>query len=235
MADRYQHSITKLFRRLFFFSLLFVYVSGFSQHNSLSGKTVAVYISKKNLLFDAAYFKPLAYYLQVNDSLGLSEEDLKLGVSVKLGYFLQQEIARLTGAHVIFLNADPALAKPFLEYYDDSRPNPRLNTYLPKVDYIFYVSAINLSTITESQLWVISNKLINEKKKRFIGKATFIWEKSGDVKAYKRSDLVWSNGATTPPEGFQDFFQAQEQSGEAAKLLANLCNAFWTQLDMNNP
>lgn len=203
----------------------------FSQDKPLAGKAIAVYVSKKNLTFDAPYFKQLAYYLQANDSLGLSEEELKLGVTIKFGHFLQQELARETGASVVFLNAEPALAKSFLEYYDDTRPNPRAASYLPKIDFLFTVSSINLSTVTETQLWVISNKLVNEKRKRFIGKATFVWEKVGEVQSFRRSEITWSNGITTPPEGFQDFFQAQEQAGEAAKLLANLCNTFWTSIN----
>ena len=224
-----------LWRQFWLAGMAFLFIinglSLFSQNKPLEGKTIAVYTSKKNLTFDAPYFKPLAYYLQVNDSLGLSEEDLKLGVTIKFGHFLQQEIERITGARVIFLNAEPSLAKVFQEYYDETRPNPRVSSYLPKIDYFFTVSNINLSTITETQLWVISNKLVNEKKKRFVGRATFVWEKAGDIQSFKRSEVMWTNGNTVPPDGFQDFFQAQEQPGEAAKLLANLCNTFWAQIN----
>ena len=130
----------------------------YAQKLDLEQKKVGILISRKNLFIDGYQAKFWASYLQINDSLGLSEENLKTAVTIKLGQLYTQWFKEyLKVSEVYFLNEGKKFENIIKNYPFHEKP------HLPiPLDYIFCVDPIYLFSQKEKVVLTLSNKLFTE-------------------------------------------------------------------------
>ena len=173
-----------------------------AQLTQFNGKRVAVYVSKKKLSFTPEFNKIFAAYLSTDDSLGLSEEDLKLAFTIRLGTFLTDAFNReLKTDSSYFLNATPGIGERFVKTY---ATNPagiwalqgelqRLHT-----DYVFVVDQMNCYTETRKTVIAVSNQLVPEfRKARLVRLTAHVYEVSTRAEAAS-IELVFDQERTKP-------------------------------------
>jgi hypothetical protein len=84
--------------------------------SALQGKRVGVYLSKKNFRFGYEFNQTFAGILQVEDSLGLSEEALQTGMTIWLGNYLARTLVEHVGCRdAYFINSRPELANAMVK------------------------------------------------------------------------------------------------------------------------
>ncbi len=140
--------------------------------NALRGQGVALYVSQRGLEFSGAYTVLFGAYLASKDTLGLLEEDLKRGVSIKLGTFLCDALPRYLGATgCTFVNADAVLGPAFVRANSGpDRLGTRLNVsalsnLLPsEMKLALVVDAIELHSQERTAVYSISNRIVSEKR-----------------------------------------------------------------------
>lgn len=145
--------------------------------NVLRGHGVALYVSQRGLEFSGAYTVLFGAYLATKDSLGLLEEDLKRGVSIKLGTFLCDALPRhlATGA-CTFVNADPVLGPAFVRASSaPDRLGTRLNVaalanLVPAgMRYALVVDRLELHSQERTAVYSISNRIVSERRTVRVG------------------------------------------------------------------
>ncbi len=130
----------------------------YAQKIELEQKKVGILISRKNLFIDGYQAKFWASYLQINDSLGLSEENLKTAVTIKLGQLYTQWFKEyLNVSEVYFLNEGKKFENVVKNYPFHEKPL----LYVP-LDYIFCIDPIQLFSKKEKVVFTLSNKLFSE-------------------------------------------------------------------------
>jgi len=147
-----------------------------------AGHRVAVYVSKKNLAVANSLKPPIAAFLQLEDSLGLTEENIRLAFSVKLGNYLTQGLSReLHADSSYFLNATPALAQKFVPLYTANRWTPERpsstellsSLWLPNTRYLLALDSLSLHTETRRAYFAISNRITTERREVIVARAAF--------------------------------------------------------------
>lgn len=147
----------------------FFFQVSYSQKLNIQQRKIGILISKKNLSIDGYQAKFWASYLQIRDSLGLSEENLKTAVTIKIGQlFTQWLIEFFNASEVYFLNEGKKFESVVKSYPFHEKPN------LPvSLDYIFCIDTIQLLSTKEKIVFTISNKLITEYQTRMLIKGQF--------------------------------------------------------------
>jgi len=139
-------------------SLNFFNCKLFAQNIDFNEKKVGIIISRKNLQIDSYHSKFWASYLQINDSLGLTEENLKTAVTIKLGQLLIHWFSLyLKATEVHFLNEGKKFENLVKSYPFKDKPD----TPIP-LDYIFCIDQLFLYSIKEKVVLTLSNKLFTE-------------------------------------------------------------------------
>jgi hypothetical protein len=193
----------------------FIYTQLFAQNIDFQNKTIGILISRKNLFIDDYSAKFWASYLQINDSLGLSEENLKTAVSIKLGQLITQWFKlHLKAYHVYFLNEGKQFENLIKDYPFHAKPSSPLS-----FDYIFCIDQVHWLSKKEKILFTVSNKMLTEiQTKMYIqGKiAIYRYEPFGLVKQHEHT--TYETSLKSNPIPYDNF------SFKIEKLLASWLN-----------
>ncbi|MEM0998220.1 MAG: hypothetical protein AAGN35_14260 [Bacteroidota bacterium] len=143
------------------FSLSAQDVSGFP----LEGKTVAVYFSKKQFVFDSSFRIPLSQFILSDKGEDAPIEDIKTQTLISLGTLFSEQLQPAAQADsVYFLNEFPAQARAFIANYDsENRTLGPTGEIFAGTDYILVVNPFVLGSYTTSAVYTRSNRLITEK------------------------------------------------------------------------
>lgn len=142
-----------------------------AQTFDLKNKKIGILISKKNLWIDNYQAKYWSSYLQINDSLDLSEENLRTAATIKLGQLLVNWFKEfLFASDVYFLNEGKKF-EPIVKSYPFQNPPPNIIS----LDYIFCIDTLYFYSQKEKTVFAISNKLYTELQNKMIikGKISF--------------------------------------------------------------
>ena len=136
--------------------------------NPFLNKRIGVYISKKNLKFNTEYYKTLSAFIGQEDTIGLSSQEINLGMSVRLGMYLTEKLTKVFKADsAFFVNENPNIARGFLKVYNN--PNVGINSLLKtlpqRIDYILILEGLNLYTEDRNNLATYSNQIFTQKRK----------------------------------------------------------------------
>ncbi len=130
----------------------------YAQKLNFEKKKVGILVSKKNLKIDGYQAKYWASYLQMNDTIGLTEENLKTAVTIKLGQLIAQWFHQyLKTSEVYFLNEGKKFEAIVKSYPFQEKPQLPL-----PLDYVLCIDTINLYSIKEKIVLSFSNKLFTE-------------------------------------------------------------------------
>jgi hypothetical protein len=135
--------------------------------NLFKGKRVAIYISKRNLNFSEEYYRMLSHYIQVGDTIGLSDEDIRLGVVIKLGNDLARIFkTKMQADTAFFINAMGEFGNLFIKNYQNKRLNfaaigPQLP---PSTDYILIIDGLLLTGESRESVYPVSNVIATERR-----------------------------------------------------------------------
>ncbi len=146
--------------------------------NALREQGVALYVSQRGIEFSGAYTILFGAYVARQDTLGVMEEDLKRGVSIKLGTFLCDALPRRLGTGpCTFVNADPVLGPAFVRA--SSAPDrlgtrlnlAALNGLVPAATrYALVVDVMELHSQERTAVYSISNRIVSEKRIARLGR-----------------------------------------------------------------
>lgn len=158
--------------------------------NPFLNKRVGVYVSKRNMKFTTDYYKILSAFIGQNDTIGLSTQDIHLGMSVRLGDYLTRVIENsFNPDSVFFINENPLIAKSFVNAYSFGGNGMAAfyKTLPPRMDFIFIVDGLYLYTEDRSNLATYSNQIFTQKRKVKKGTLTL---KLLDIKTGKFSSPI---------------------------------------------
>lgn len=161
-----------------------------TDNNPFLNKRVGVYVSKKNMKFSTDYYKILSAFIGQNDTIGLTSQDIYLGMSVRIGDFLTKVIdTSFKPDSVFFINENPLIAKSFVNAYSSNGAGMATfyKTLPPRMDFIFIVDGLNLYTEDRSNLATYSNQIFTQKRKVKKGTITL---KLLDIKTGKFSSPI---------------------------------------------
>jgi len=136
--------------------------------NPIKGRTVGLYFSKKGFVFSSEYNQLFAALLQHEDSLDLSEENLKTAASIAFGNFLCRSFDVQLGTDAaVFLNSNPKMAKSVIAAYKpDGFQFRLLKPHLPnQMEYLLLIENFNCTVRTAPSLATYSNQLYAFKRK----------------------------------------------------------------------
>jgi hypothetical protein len=189
-----------------------------------------VYVSKKNITYSATLAQPLAAFLQGNDSLGLQEEELKLGLSVRLGNALIAAMdAGLRTDSAWFLNANPEAARAFITAYDGQFLNlPAVQNRLrPGTAYLLVVDSLHMSTVLRRSYFTVSNHIVTERRNVLLARLTL---RLYDVQArrFTASSTVLYDADRPPP--LVPYVNLTNDLSDAASFLNEVFNLGFQQL-----
>ncbi len=198
--------------------------------NLFRGKNIAVYLSKRNLTFSEEYYKMLSHYVQEGDTLGMSEEDIRLGVIVKLGNDLTRIVHRKMGADsAYFLNGVTELANLFIRHYQARSLNisPLISKMPPRTEYILILDGITLTGEKRDAVYAVSNIIASEK--RYVRTAR-IEGRLYDVKARRMLPGLVFNYDQDLTTYTQQYFRGTDEKYPALQVLSRMLNPFLVQL-----
>lgn len=145
---------------------------------------MGVYFSKKKFTYNSAYREPFAAFVQRTDTLGLSDEALKLATSIRLGNYIRNQLAEHSGADtVIFINAIPQAANVMLRTYIPQGFNrEKLWQALGReLDYVVVIDLLECSTSLRRSIFAISNRIVSERRTvRQVQLAVKVFRPSGE-------------------------------------------------------
>lgn len=139
-------------------SLLFCHLQ--AQKLNFEQKKIGILISRKNLTIDNYQAKFWASYLQLQDSLGLTDESLKTAVSIKIGQMLTVWLKKyFLASEVYFLNEGNQFENVVKSYPFQNPPNLSI-----PLDFILCIDQLQLLSDKEKVVFTISNKIYSETK-----------------------------------------------------------------------
>lgn len=198
--------------------------------NLFKGKRVAIYISKRNLNFTEEYFRMLSHYIQVGDTLGLSDEDIRLGVIVKLGNDMARIIRAKMGADTAyFINGMGEFANLFIRNYQNKRLNftPVVPQLPPRTDYILIIDGLLLTGENRESVYPISNVIATERR---YAKIVKVEGRLFDVRNRQMAAglLHTYDQDTTRHQTF--FYRADTEKYPALQFLSRVLNSYYYNL-----
>lgn len=134
----------------------------------LEGRTVGLYLSKKGINFTKDYYQSFAAFLLREDSLDLSDENLKTAFTVALGNFLSRKFEERLGVDsVYYLNTSPAAVKAITNGYRPEGFNLKgVKAAVPeKVDYLLMIETFKCAVRGAPSLVTYSNRLYSMNRK----------------------------------------------------------------------
>ena len=130
----------------------------------LRGKTVAVYLSKRQFDFNDHYLIYLSQFVKSDQGRASTLDNLKEQTMISLGELLEAQLKEVTRADsVFFLNKFPGIARKFIKKYDSERHYlPAMGKEMDGVDYIFVVNPMVLGTYKTSGVYSRSNRIMTQ-------------------------------------------------------------------------
>ncbi len=151
-------------------SFLFCITKLEAQKLNFEHKKVGILVSRKNLQIDGYQAKYWASYLQINDTIGLSDENLKTAVTIKLGQLLTLWFQKyLNSQEIYFLNEGKQFETVVKSYPFHQKPIIK-----HPLDYIFCIDQLNLYSIKRKWVFAMSNKLFTEQQNKLALKGKII-------------------------------------------------------------
>lgn len=199
-------------------NLFFLFFDCYPQNFYFKHKKIGILISKKNLSIDSYQAKFWASYLQINDSLGLTEESLKTAVTIKLGQLLQNWFKEfLDASEVYFLNEGKKFENIIKNYPFHEKP------HLPiSLDYIFCIDTLQFYSIKEKTVFTVSNKLFTEYQTKMLLKGQISIYQIENFELIKQQSLqIDENQAYTNP------ILIEKLAFKIEKLVASWLNHFF--------
>ena len=146
--------------------------------NAFKDTRIALYVSQRGLNFNGAYTILFGSYVSRQDTLGVIEEDLERGVSIKLGTFVADALPRYLGARgTVFVNAEPELGMAFVRANQNfDRTGTRLNMVPSRglmaadTKYVLVIDELELHTDERVAVYSISNRIVSEKRIARLGR-----------------------------------------------------------------
>lgn len=148
--------------------MAFAGISAQTANFSLKGKTVAVYLSKKQFSFDDSYLLELSQFIKAHRGMDEQVDDVKVETLVCLGELLKEQLVDSLGAQEAwFLNERAEAAQAFIDAYDMARGrvSPVRHPDLDGTDLVMVVNPMILGNYSISEVYVRSNRIINEPKR----------------------------------------------------------------------
>mgnify|MGYP001796245025 CR=1 FL=1 len=130
----------------------------------LRGKTVAVYLSKRNFEHNRLFYHEIAQFLFCDYGEERVIEDIKLEVSIAIGRLFSEQLAEHTEAKsAFFLNGRPELAREFMANYNpDAHTLRAMGNAARDVDYVLVVNPMILSMERNPVVLTRSNRLVTQ-------------------------------------------------------------------------
>lgn len=133
--------------------------------NRFKDHTVGVYVSKKNLKIAPSMYQLMGSFIRHQDTVGLSEENLQLGLSIKLGEFLTSIIVtELEADSTYFINAIPNLGGQFIKAYGNGKLSFSGLNLPKKTDYILVVESAYFFTEHKQSVATYSKHIFTQKR-----------------------------------------------------------------------
>lgn len=202
------------------FGLLAAVAGPTQAQTPLSGSEVALYFSKKNLSYPPHYAKAFAAFVQQEDSLGLSDEALKLAYSIQAGNYLTQQLQALGSPRSWFAASRPEVAQALIRSYQPGQPisASSLRAQLAGADYLLAIDSLIYRQEKRRNLLVYSNQIIDQPRNVEVVRmqVRLVNLQSGAVYAYTAT-----YDADKAP-GVPVFINWQAETRPAARMLALL-------------
>lgn len=197
--------------------------------NALAGKRVAVYVSKKGVMFSEQYNKMLGHYLTQQDSLGLSEEEIRQGVSIKLGndlVALLQEKFKTKQAY--FINAMPELARAVIAAGDGAESLRDAAPLLEaQTDYVLVLEQYYLTGEYRNAVYTISNRMYNERR---FAQLAFVTARVYDGRGQLVHQLISHTFDGDRVANATAYYTPAPDAGPAQRHNARILNGFFYRL-----
>ncbi|MBX3102341.1 MAG: hypothetical protein KF690_07535 [Bacteroidetes bacterium] len=132
----------------------------------MDGGDLAIYVSKKNLYIHPQWHSHLAAFVEMGDSLELSEENLKLAVTAQAGNFLAGQLGSMGVARAWNLSAYPDEARAFLRLHQPGQPLPHREAarLLPHTQWVLTVDSLRFDSELRRSFVVISNRIVEDSR-----------------------------------------------------------------------
>jgi len=133
--------------------------------NRFKEKTIGVYVSKKNLKIAPSMYQLMGSFIRYQDTVGLSEENLQLGLSIKLGEFLTNIITQeLKADSTYFINAVPNLGGRFIKAYGSGKLSFTGLNLPPSTDYVLVVESAYFFSEQKKSVATYSKHMFTQKR-----------------------------------------------------------------------
>lgn len=217
------------------FILLLFFVSGLLSAQAqpkpqlLRGKRVAVYLTKKQFNYDDTYLLDLSQFILTHRGEDAVVDNVKLEALIALGELIPNQLEDSLGADsAYFLNEKPELAREFLEHYDMAMGSlTPLGKGFADTDLILVVSPLVLGHYTVSEVYVRSNRIINEPKRVRTGRLALHFYRPGDGRLVSEFNTCVDMKKENPPQKF-DFHNKKSSTGA---FLAHLFSKAFDQVE----
>ena len=150
----------------------------------LKGKQVAVYLSKKQFSYDDTYLLDLSQFILSHRGEDAVVDNIKLEALIALGELIPMQLEDSLGVDsAYFMNEKPDLTQEFLDHYDMAMSSlSPLSNGFEDTDLILVISPLVFGHYTKSEVYVRSNRIINEPKRVRTGRLTLNFYRPEDGK-----------------------------------------------------
>ena len=190
--------------------------------NKLQGERVAVYLSKQGLGFSEAYNRELAAWMQVQDSLGLTSENLRVAAAARIGNFVVDALQQHLGVDTAYLaNAHPPLGRAAVSAWDGrNMALPELAPHYPTpTTRVLVIAGLKLRTEARQTVLVYSNKLVPQEEQTEVARLHMVLYAPQQGQELGRYQGRW---ARSQPQASLQYVPWQQMQGPMRPLLGKL-------------
>ncbi|MDX2063947.1 MAG: hypothetical protein SFY70_12875 [Bacteroidia bacterium] len=194
----------------------------------------ALYLSLKNLQFTDAYYKPIAAWLQRNDTLNLRYEDIRLAFAIKLGtYWVHSLDSQALAPGSVFVNGDPEVGQQFVRAYQEHELNAAAlaGALPPGVRTLLVVNELKFHGQKETVVFSYSNKLVTDK--RYVRQAILRYQvirlsADGRTVEQARTGVLRFHETSSPNQ--TRFYRSGPNTPPAQQLLDRVLNTWLSEV-----
>ncbi len=204
-----------------------------AQLPELTGKTLGIYISAKQVNFNEDYHMDVNQFLTV-------EEDRSWGVNakteflVRLGERLGEQLKEVTGLDsVYFLNADPARAREFIQQYNPDNGIVRpLSNRFEGTDMILIIDELTLLTRSGEYAYIRSNRIFTQRIRVKHAQLSMRWHNLEVNDHPLRTVTCFDAKESTRPPHIINLYAKDSSLGD---FLTKLFSTWWLQMAHQEP
>jgi hypothetical protein len=159
----------------------------------------------------------LANFVSAKDTLDLADEELKLGLSIKLGEFLIPLLKySFNSDSIYFVNKYPVLARTFIKnYQNQSLTSYDFARFLPyKTDYIIIIDNLKLENDIERSVMSYSNNIFTAKRPIIKAEAELLLVNVREKKIINSILVNYSSKDAKISEGPLKFYKPFDNKGQ---------------------